>query len=379
MQPRGVEEMSMNKPTNFGAPPVHGELEGIQYVRGAAAVMVVIDHVSSMMSETKYFGRHPFAGVLEAGAVGVDLFFCLSGFIIVYIAMSHSLMPKLPPWDFFKRRFARIIPFMWVMIIAYAALRVSARGHFPYLAYLRGLTLFPVGHIEPAQVWTLRHEWLFYIVFAISFLSGRRWLFVLWALSPLAVMVILPPVGPDAGFGLELANFVFNNVDLLFGLGVIAGIFYVTRKGTWPQKSWAAPGLAAGIAVVFFAALILSYNRADLPQVLIIGVLSSICLVIACTVLPSKGPLAWLGKTLGDASYCIYLSHPMFISALLGLFAGHFHRAPDAVVMGTTVVISIIAGVIVNKLVEDPVVAWSKAVFLQRPRPRRGVAAPPIA
>jgi exopolysaccharide production protein ExoZ len=159
-------------------------LTGIQYVRAAAALVVILDHASEKMAQPKYFGRAPLGGVFEAGSVGVDVFFCLSGFIIVYIALDRAGAAKMPAWTFVKRRFARIVPFMWLVVIAYAALRLGARGAFPVWNYVRALSLFPIGEVDPSVVWTLRHEWLFYLVFGLSFLSGRRWLFGLWLLAP---------------------------------------------------------------------------------------------------------------------------------------------------------------------------------------------------
>ncbi len=76
-------------------PASRHELAGIQYIRAAAALMVVLDHTSAMMAEPKYFGHHPFGRLLESGAVGVDLFFCLSGFIIVFIALDAAWAPTM--------------------------------------------------------------------------------------------------------------------------------------------------------------------------------------------------------------------------------------------------------------------------------------------
>ena len=113
----------------FALKPAGGhELVGIQYVRGLAALAVVLDHISQRMPEPKYFGYRPFRGLLETGAVGVDLFFTLSGFIIVYIALDAGWTPTMGAWVFVKRRFARIMPFLWAAILGDALLRISGRG-----------------------------------------------------------------------------------------------------------------------------------------------------------------------------------------------------------------------------------------------------------
>lgn len=94
------------------------ELVEIQYIRGAAALLVFARYVTLTMAEPKYFGRPIFGGVLAYGQVGVDQFFRLSGFIITYIAVDARGAPAMSAWVFFKRRFARIVPFMWLVIVA---------------------------------------------------------------------------------------------------------------------------------------------------------------------------------------------------------------------------------------------------------------------
>jgi peptidoglycan/LPS O-acetylase OafA/YrhL len=59
------------------------QLVGIQYLRAAAVLFVVLDHTTGMAMLPKYFGEHfnIFDGWFQSGASGVDLFFVISGFI----------------------------------------------------------------------------------------------------------------------------------------------------------------------------------------------------------------------------------------------------------------------------------------------------------
>ena len=65
-------------------------------------------------------------------------------------------------------------------VTGYAALRFVGRdGSSELEPYLRALTLFPIGPVNPSQAWTLRHEFLFYLVFATVFWrSGPRLILV---------------------------------------------------------------------------------------------------------------------------------------------------------------------------------------------------------
>ena len=352
-------------------PASRHELAGVQYVRGLAALMVVADHVSSMTAEPKYYGRHPFGAVLEAGAVGVDLFFCLSGFIIVYIALDAAWAPTMGAWVFFKRRFARIVPFLWVVIIGYALLRVGGRGSFPVMDYVRAAVVWPFGTVAPSPVWTLRHEFLFYGVFALTVLAGRRWLLLAWVASPLVLVAVQRLFGPYVGLGPDIAIFLFNPIDLLFGLGAALGLLYVRRRDQWPSAAltridWAAPATAAGAALVFVLALALNYQRDTPWQVIVVGLVSCATLAVACAVRPPTGFIGGLGRRLGDASYCIYLTHTAFVSAVLGLVSHRAHAVPDAVIIIATFLFATAGGLVLHYLAERPIVAWSQRLLFPR-------------
>jgi len=343
------------------------ELVGIQYVRGIAALMVVARHVTLTMAEPYYFGRPVLGGVLATGQVGVDVFFCLSGFIIVYIALDAQGTPTMSPWVFLKRRFARIVPFMWLVIVAYAALRLAGRGTFPIWNYVRAATLFPLGDVDPSVIWTLRYEALFYGVFALTVLMRRPWWILAWVLSPIMLALIENVFSPVGGAVADLAGFLFSPINLLFALGAGLGLFYLRRRASWPKSSWATPCLIVGMTGVFLIARWIGYERGLIWQVLMIGLVSCACLAIACSVNASHGLIANVGRRLGDASYCIYLSHVAFVSAILGIVKSHFHNLPDILIVAGTFVLAVTGGLGLHYLVERQVIAMSqRLVFRSR-------------
>lgn len=60
-------------------------LSSIESARGIAAFMVVLFHTTGIMNLPKYFSVMPLGGVFGFGHAGVDFFFVLSGFIILFI------------------------------------------------------------------------------------------------------------------------------------------------------------------------------------------------------------------------------------------------------------------------------------------------------
>jgi len=342
-------------------------LAGVQYIRGLAALAVILDHVSQRMAEPKYLGHRPFGGVLETGAVGVDLFFTLSGFIIVYIALDAAWAPTMGGWVFVKRRFARIVPFMWAAILGDALLRLSGRGEFPVMDYVRAAVLWPFGEVEPSPVWTLRHEMLFYAVFALTVLAGRRWLLLAaWLAAPLVWAVFQHVFGPYLGLGPDIAFFLFNPIDLLFGLGALLGLVFVRWRPRWLGGAWTAPATPVAVAAVFVLAWTMDYRR-DAPwQVIALGLACCGALALACAAPAPRTMVGDLGRRLGDASYCIYLTHTAFVAAMLGLLSRHGPRLPDAAVVAVTFLTAAIAGLALHYLAERPIVAWSQRLLFPR-------------
>src|SRR5262249_32463856 len=118
------------------------------------------------------------------GAAGVDLFFVISGFVMVYA--SEPLYEKLgAPRVFFLRRLARIVPSYWattIFLLAYGMIaRVDLATSWDAAEWIVASFLFipcprPNGVMLPYHYvgWTLNYEMFFYVVFAGAILLPRR-------------------------------------------------------------------------------------------------------------------------------------------------------------------------------------------------------------
>lgn len=333
------------------------ELDGIQLIRGLAAIFVVLFHTHTMSALPKYFNRTLFGGVLEAGTVGVDLFFCLSGFIIVYVSLAPgSLAPSIPVAEFLRRRFARIVPFMWVAVLAYSLFRLAARGEFDVFATLRTLVLWPVGEPSLNVVWTLRHEAIFYVLFAVTFLCRRPWWLLAWFMAPLAMAWFNPP---------ELVALVCNRVNLLFGLGVAVGVLYQRAEKHTDASLWA---LVAALAALLVSAHAFGYDRKSTMPVVVIGLVAAACIWLGARAALTGWPRR-IAHLLGDASYSIYLTHTMAISACLGVLPKVWRAAPDAAIVLLISGFATVFGIAVHHVVEKPVVRFSRKLLAARKAP----------
>ena len=329
-------------------------LVGLQYLRGAAATAVVVLHA----------GRTGWD--FHAGEAGVDLFFVLSGFLMVAITG-----PETRPLGFLADRLRRIVPVYW--IATGVVLAGALAGFFPNLRlqadHVVASFLFVPwrspsdGHPWPLLVpgWTLNYEMAFYLLFAASIPLGtqRRQAALLTALfvALVACGILFHPAG-------AIAATYTDPMLLEFIGGCWVGLSW-KRRVAWPGWLGKATMLLALAAILVGATLVSNQYRAatyGLPAVLLLAS------VLAIERRKAIG-IRRLPLFIGDASYSIYLWHVPAVSATLAL-CGRLSvpslAATVAGVLGGTA-----AGAVGYLAIEEPMLRY----FRER-RQIRGVPLP---
>ncbi len=242
------------------------KLDWLQGLRGLAVLGVVFTHSRYLVNGTPAIGLANT--IFLPGAMGVDLFFLISGFIMVYTTQNAS-----GPRDaalFAVKRFARIWPAYAVVTVAWIFLQRHGLWFFQdaeRLSFLfRSLTLRPqvpeaapfFGLVFPLA-WTLAFEMYFYVVFGISMLAGRlRW-FVL-ASWMLLTLVILPinHGGPTLNvqqylqFTSRYMQLVTNPIIYEFVAGVVIGLVYLNPRVRFPSISVAWQAVVCSVGFVLW-------------------------------------------------------------------------------------------------------------------------------
>lgn len=225
------------------------KLQSIQALRGFAALLVVMMHFGILeaksiadngLSEPGIIG-----GLFTNGYAGVDLFFVISGFIMVYV--TRNMMPgPHAALEFLFARVTRIYPVWWAFAGAVTLYMVTAYGLpadtagwagatggqpvFPYL--VKSFLLIPQAEFPILNVgWTLIHEVYFYLVFTLLILLPRAWLPALltgWGIIVTAGAML----GLSFHNATNLVTLAFHPMTLEFLLGAAAGLA-VTNGLIW--------------------------------------------------------------------------------------------------------------------------------------------------
>lgn len=338
---------------------------------------MVAHHVFILLQER---GIDPTVDWVGGGA-GVDLFFPISGFVMVL--STHGT------WDapernrtFFLRRLVRIAPLYWILtsaklalLLAFPAfaLRSSVEGWHTAASYLfvparnvssgDGHPVLPVG-------WTLNLEMFFYAVFAVALITGKRP--VLWTAA------ILSAVGLFGMLPLSLwdpVRFYADPIIVEFAFGMIVGCLVIKGRILAAPFAWIV-ALLSGVIVM--AAEYVPGFSADwrlwvwgLPSTLFLYAMVS----LEGRFLRTPGYKAAL--LVGDASYSIYLSHGFVLTAV-GIVCSKLGYTGRTATFGILLVClgaSVALGVGLHRFVEAPLTRFLNARL--RPR-RRAPAVPPL-
>jgi exopolysaccharide production protein ExoZ len=335
------------------------QLASIQILRAVAALAIVMHHGlhEAHQAAQKVGGSFAWQFVLPLEA-GVDLFFVISGFVMVFASRdvfgsTNAILP------FLRRRLARIVPIYWLTTLLFLVLSFS--GLFPmgrsspsadeilatflFLPYMR-----PDGYLQPVYSlgWTLNYEMFFYLLFAFA-LPFRRERAV-----PLAVIVLmlLVGLGQIIPASMTAPYFWTRSIILEFGFGMIIG--HMALTGVRPSRATAA---LLGIASLAWFALGMLAPKFFPDRALLYG-LPSALLVIAALAFQSDGQgnpatraLTWLG----DASYALYLLHPFVLRGLAFAAGGTLTAISPFLFLILGVTLSCIAAMMTWNWFERPV------------------------
>jgi exopolysaccharide production protein ExoZ len=341
-----------------------GTIHGLQALRMIAATMVVLTHSLNRGADAfpnGGIGRQQF---LESG---VDIFFVISGFIMVYI-----LKPDSKPLAFWLQRFTRIAPLYWAatafaVFLGYVAPRYGF-GTPSWDYTLKSVLFFPTGsdmwaHPVVQPGWTLVYEFLFYTILSLCLLLGRRPFFA-------ATIVIVLILTTGAIFAKTWGPLGFYSdqvmmLEFLFGMGV-AGLLKDVKVNAWA---------GIGLAVIGFVLMYTLWymDKLGWPRGLRVGMPAFLIVTGFLISEPIWARHALLRRfsILGDASYSIYIVHYFLVQAIARFFEDYPSLKPMVgpyVYTVLLIVAGIGAGLLAHVFIEKPLLKLVRGWLPRRER-----------
>lgn len=304
----------------------------VQILRGIAAMMVFFSHLPQDTVRPKWF--------LFEGAIGVDLFFIISGFIMAQSLKDDDKQGLSVAKKFLLRRVIRLYPLL--IILSTFILLYNNISDYDYLFWFKSLSLIPFSEENGilrypyiSATWTLSFE-LFYYALIAALLAASKYsiknsifaVLILFSLSHVVkskvaiVETIFSPILIEFAMGAFISSvfdfsrkqlrnnylkisllLVSSFLFLLFKNGVADGYVGVYEglnikylQGSYIAPRWIAFGIPA--AAFFFSVILFEDFFAKRKK-------SFMFLLI-----------------IGNASYSLYLVHTFLIGQLLTRFSG---------------------------------------------------------
>ena len=349
----------------------------IDGLRGVAASLVMFGHFYGMGPAT-FHDR--LASIFPAlldwlmghGAVGVDIFFVISGFVITHSVGTARVTPRYF-LNFALRRSLRLDPPYWVAIVfSLIVAEVSNRvlksraipppswnellANFTYLQYVFGCRSFVL------VAWTLTHEIQFYILFIVLLglaqaasprdreYPSSLCLFVFFGLTGLASLLV-PWDVPRHQMATCLKTW------FLFCAGVFCYLIYQKRVG------W-----LLGLAYLAPVSMVLLRHPSEES---VTAVLTLVALLVAGATGNLERWLRWpVIQYMGRISYPLYLIHVPLGNRLLNLVS-RYRPGSLAWALGwflAACALSILAAELLHRLVEAPSMRLARRLKPTRPK-----------
>lgn len=264
----------------------------------------------------------PAATPARFGFLGVEIFFLISGFVILWSAHDRTAL------QFARSRVLRLYPEFWISVILSALVFKSLPGGFGDAlradAVLVNLTMVP-GYLGVPYVdgvyWTLEVELAFYGLVFLLILGRQMKHIEPWLYAWLAVIALETITGAHT-FLRTLSIYPYG---ALFASG---GIFYLVYTSGWKWRRAAA--LLAGLT------LAIHHTRASMKNFLFDEHITPSASVVVATIIAATfllfalmrhlqfgGAAARLAFAAGALTYPLYLLHGIGTELFLGTVPRH--------------------------------------------------------
>jgi peptidoglycan/LPS O-acetylase OafA/YrhL len=316
------------------------------------------------------------------GSVGVDVFFALSGWLITYLLLAERKRDgRINLGSFYIRRFFRIVPLYLLTVLFYfaaASLLAMKTGSplevenfrygLPYFISFNGEYMHHVDGLMFGHSWTLGIEEKFYILWPCALFFLFRGL----AAAPVLLLAgLVALMVPAHNFELVIRGYA--------GLGFGASLAWLVmgRDRLRDGVAWAKVSVlaSAGLVVAYAGSVLLPHTYGWNILISFFG-----AFLVAGLWLGRRE--TWLSKVLalrpiaaaGRLTYAVYLTHVLVINAVAMALGMAGLSLPWAVMFVLCYLLALAAGLVLNRLVEAPLIERGRKLAARRRAPVAPVA-----
>jgi peptidoglycan/LPS O-acetylase OafA/YrhL len=295
-----------------------GSLDGLRCL----AILPVIWHHST---------PRPLPGIWGKGPAGVDLFFCISGFLITTLLLREKARTgSIALGAFYARRALRILPLYYAMLLAYVGFALCLATDVPQRAhFFRTLPLYATFTANWFADFGVSHAILFSFAWSLcieeQFYAFWPWIVrtfnARWAAIAMCALLAVDYCAERSAQNGYLWR-IITSFAAPIGLGSLLALMLDDRRvfGALArvfERAWVAPlALAAMFSLLLWGAAPLLLFQASLAA-----------LVCSCVLVEEHG-LSWLLRArpvryVGVVSYGLYLLNSTAIGLVRRAFPEH--------------------------------------------------------
>jgi len=350
---------------------------GIELLRFLSSVAVLVFHYQHFLFVGNFpvdlrVSQQPLFSVLGLfyvnGFYGVEVFWCISGFIFFWKYGRQLAEGAVAGYVFFVLRVSRLYPLHFATLLVMAALQwVYFAGHgtyfiYPYNdAYHFVLQLFmasnwglQLGDSFNGPIWSISIEVLVYTLFFLSLRYVSNSPLFLGAVAAAGALVQV----------LRLSGHPFFNCVMFFYLGCLTAVVHQRSAGIPSARRWTTILAVSWMVLILVGAHFITV-KANYFLVLFVPPLILFCVLA----IPSSG---WVEKVLvpaGNMTYASYLLHvPLQLATVLVCaYAGIHIPFYNPVFLVCFLVVTLILSHWTYEYFEMPAQKWVRRLLSRRP------------
>lgn len=313
-----------------------GKLDYIDALRGIAALSVFFYHVHGTM--WIFTGIMPLQMIpnkyIQLNMASVPLFFIISSFTL-YLSLDNKFDEKRKSLKFYIRRFFRIAPLFYVLLILVVLEAFIIQNRFPsWLEVLANFTF--VFNLAPqysqslfSDGWTVGVEMIFYLFLPLIFIKVNN---IRKALLFFIGIILLSKAYLPA-MGMIIGEEVINNVEFnynfynlshwasIFSIGIVCYLIYKSYLPMIKSEYGVSASLyMLSLFIFILFGLIRNPEFPDLPWPLGVGLImygvAFSLLIFSLSLFPNQLIVNRITRFYGMISFSFYLVHPFLVELL---------------------------------------------------------------